>query len=201
MPRPAKPSAKRSSPARCMGKWWVPTSSPSCPAKSNLHRELFQAGSGNDSPRRLFLLPRLPPRCRPLPFSTVTPLLPLHYLSNSIEFCANLFRCLIPSPGSQAHERRVQRHHANRTPGVYFFRPSQTLRQRASLGKEHSPTGSRKKSGPPGRVHHDFRLSHSPAVHAGRSSELGPGSRSRLPRRTALHAWHSFHHAPWTALD
>src|SRR6266404_1891238 len=120
-----------------MARLWARTNSPSCPAKGDLTRK-FLGPVWVFTPGRLFLLPRCRARGWPLPSRIVTPLLPLHYLSNSIEFCANLFRCLIPSPRSHAHERRIQRHHANRTPGGHFFRPAQTLRQRAGLGKEHS---------------------------------------------------------------
>src|SRR5437879_6072479 len=61
MPRPAKPSAKRSFPARCTAKWSVRRNSPSTPAKSNLSKKMLC--SARDFPGRVsfFSDPHWPP--------------------------------------------------------------------------------------------------------------------------------------------
>src|SRR5947207_1536809 len=97
MPRLAKPSARRSSPALCMDKSLARKNFRSTRAKSSF-REVQFLTVRPFTPGRSFLLWT---RTSWFPFLVTAspPHLPLPYLSHSMEFSGNLYRCLMPFSG------------------------------------------------------------------------------------------------------
>ncbi len=105
--------------------------------------------------------------------------------SHSIDF-SGPFECRpftgTPRTDRNVYERFLQGRQPNRSSRRTFFIPPRAFRQRESLGGEDARSHARKKPRTTSRIHHNFRLSDPPPLHACRSSRLEPRARPRLSR-------------------